>query len=135
MRRDDGVGPWLAAGLSERGRRTAMSARDGAAVATLLDGRVAGVVLDATRGAGAPGAVTALDLRHLVLRPDRSPASTHLLGLAEGIELLRALGALPLRLLFFGVEGADFGRGEGLTPRVETAAEALLPRLLRLQAG
>jgi hydrogenase maturation protease len=135
LRRDDGVGPWLAAALARRGCATAVAARDGAAVAALLDGKRAAAIVDATRGAGAPGTLTALDLWCGDLRDGLSPASTHLVGLTQGVALLRALGTLPRPLLFFGIEGADFGWGEGLTPAVEAAARALLPRLVQLQVA
>jgi hydrogenase maturation protease len=128
-RRDDGVGPWLAEALSQRGCNTAHVARDGAALATLLDGQPAAILLDATNGAGEPGTLTMLDLRQVCLPVGLSPVSTHIVGLAEGVEMLRALEALPSRLRFVGIEGEDFGYGDGLTPKVEGAARALLPRL------
>jgi hydrogenase maturation protease len=48
-------------------------------------------------------------------------SSTHAIGIADTIELARALGRLPSRVLVYGVEGADFGTGHGLTPAVEAA--------------
>ena len=134
-RRDDGVGPWLAAALARAGCPTGAVARDGAALAALLDGFGAAVVLDATQGAGAPGTLTALDLSGGGRLPVPVPDSTHLIGLGQGLALLDALGALPRRLLFFGIEGADFGWGEGLSPPVAAAARALLPRLVQLEAA
>ena len=128
-RRDDGVGPWLAEALSQRGCNTAQVARDGAALAALLDGRPAAILMDATRGAGEPGTLTMLDLRQVCLPVGLAPASSHLVGCAAGVEMLRALEALPSRLRFVGIEGADFDYGDRLTPRVEAAAHALLPRL------
>ncbi len=69
-------------------------------------------------------------------RAARSPprvfrGSTHALGLGEAIELARALGRLPGRLLVYGVEGADFGTGEGLSPAVTAALGPLADELLR----
>jgi hydrogenase maturation protease len=41
------------------------------------------------------------------------------------VELARALGRLPPRLVFFGIEGACFDAGETLTPAVAAAVEQL----------
>jgi hydrogenase maturation protease len=48
-------------------------------------------------------------------------ASTHHLGLADAVELARALGRLPERLVVVGIEGRSFDAGEGLSPDVEAA--------------
>ena len=50
-------------------------------------------------------------------------ASTHHFGLAEAVELARAVGQLPERLVVFGIEGASFGRGRG--PRAPAVADAV----------
>ncbi len=65
------------------------------------------IIIDAVRGAGAPGTV-----RRISLRPRHDPSvpetvralSSHGIDLPELIDLAEALGALPRRLLLFGVE-------------------------------
>jgi hydrogenase maturation protease len=128
-RGDDGVGPWLAAALAARGRETATRPADGAEIAALLAGRPAAVLLDATRGGGPPGTLTILDLARTPLPAGLAPPSSHLIGLAEGVEIARALGDLPTRLAFFGIEGRDFALGADLSPPVDVAARTLLERL------
>lgn len=128
MRRDDGVGPWLVRALRARGFR-ADHARDGAALIALIEGRPAVTLLDATRGAGPPGTMTRSDLAVEAVPPTSRGASSHLFGLAQGVETARALGALPPTTLFYGVEGAAFGFGEALSAPVAAAAEALLAEL------
>ncbi|MGE5812871.1 MAG: peptidase M52, partial [Acidobacteriota bacterium] len=49
--------------------------------------------------------------------------SSHQLGVVEAIELGRAMKRLPARMSFIGIEGIDFGQGEGLTSAVEDALE------------
>lgn len=49
--------------------------------------------------------------------------SSHQLGAVEAIELGRAMNRLPPRMTFIGIEAADFGEGEGLTPEVERSLE------------
>jgi hydrogenase maturation protease len=48
--------------------------------------------------------------------------STHAFGVAEAVEMDRALGGLPRRLTIYGIEGANFAAGEELTAEVESAA-------------
>lgn len=47
--------------------------------------------------------------------------STHALGLAEAVELGRALGRLPPTLTVFGIEGTTFTAGATPTPAVLAA--------------
>ncbi|HZS29906.1 MAG TPA: hydrogenase maturation protease [Gaiellaceae bacterium] len=57
-------------------------------------------------------------------------SSTHAIGLAETIELARALGKLPARLVVYGIEGAAFESGASLTPAVEDAVGKLVDTIL-----
>jgi hydrogenase maturation protease len=56
---------------------------------------------------------------------------THTFGLADVIELARALDGLPSRLAGYGVEGAAFEFGTGLSPDVESAVQSVTSQLLR----
>jgi hydrogenase maturation protease len=47
----------------------------------------------------------------------------------EAVQLARALGRLPGRLLVIGIEGKRFDSGAGLSPEVERAAERLADEL------
>jgi hydrogenase maturation protease len=58
------------------------------------------------------------------LAPVRT-TSSHGLGLGEAVELARALGRLPSRLVVYAVEGADSSTGPGLSPAIATAVEPL----------
>ncbi|HEX2797638.1 MAG TPA: hypothetical protein VHN38_11175, partial [Immundisolibacter sp.] len=55
--------------------------------------------------------------------------SVHLL-LGAFPEADRAAHVTPARLQVYGIEGADFGSGEGLSPAVAAAAGALVEELL-----
>jgi hydrogenase maturation protease len=79
-------------------------------------------LVDAVSSGAAPGTVHRLDASEHELPAELFRASTHHLGLAEAVELARALGRLPVRTIFYGIEGASFDAGEGLTPEVEAAA-------------
>jgi hydrogenase maturation protease len=56
--------------------------------------------------------------------------SSHGLGLAEAIEVARALGRLPRRLRIYGIEGRNFGFGPNLvheeTPGIADATDRIL---------
>jgi hydrogenase maturation protease len=135
-----GVGnPWRgddAAGLEVarrvRGRSPGLETRelegDAAALLELWSGHAGVAIVDAARTGSPPGTVRRF-------RADREPlpvqlrSSTHAFGVADAIELGRALGRLPPRLDVFAVEGAEFGLGAGLSPAVRHGVETLAARL------
>jgi hydrogenase maturation protease len=86
------------------------------------------LVVDAVSSGAEPGTVHRLDAAS-PLPAALFRGSTHALGVAEAVELGRALGRLPSRLAVYGVEGERFEAGEGLTPAVERAAEQLAAEL------
>lgn len=140
-RRDDGAGPAVTRRLRVQlgdGEPACRSPEAEGLVVRELEGEAtelmaawegAGTVLviDAVQvgaGDGAPGRVCRFDAVASPLPAIFSPAaSSHGLGLAEAVELSRRLGTLPPRLVVYGIEGEDFGPGEGLTPAVAAAVE------------
>jgi hydrogenase maturation protease len=58
-------------------------------------------------------------------------ASTHHFGLADAVELARALGRLPGRTIVYGIEGEDFDAGAVLTPEVATAVPEVAASIRR----
>jgi len=95
-----------------------------------FDGADAAVVVDALEPAGAPGAVRRLDASDAALESRSLRSSTHAFGVADTIELARALGRLPRRTVVFGVEGADFTAGFGLSVPVREALGAAAAAIL-----
>jgi hydrogenase maturation protease len=91
------------------------------------EGAEEAIVVDAVRSGAPPGTVHRLDARRRPL-PSRllRSASTHALGVAEAVELGRALDRLPPRLLVYGIEGRAFEAGAGLAPAVERAVERVV---------
>ena len=85
------------------------------------------VVIDAVRSGAPPGTVHRFDASRSPLPAAllRSSTSTHAVGLAEAIELGRALARLPPRLIVYGIEGERFDAGAGLTPAVAAAVGAV----------
>jgi hydrogenase maturation protease len=105
---------------------------DPSALIELLDGAEEAIVIDAVRSGAPPGTVRRIDAGEQPLPADvRSSASTHLVSLAEAIELARALGRLPPRLTVYGIEGERFDTGAPVSEPV-TAAITDIVRALRV---
>lgn len=88
------------------------------------------VVIDASAPGSKPGTVRRLDAIADPLPSDLRAASTHALGVAEAVELARALDRLPARLVVYGIEGERFDAGAPLTPAVGAAVEAVARQVL-----
>lgn len=56
-------------------------------------------------------------------------SSTHALGVAAALDLARALGQLPPRLIVYDVEGRSFTVGAELASEVERAIQQVLEHL------
>jgi hydrogenase maturation protease len=121
-RRDDGAGLEVA-------RRLGGVQLSGEPIGLIevLDGEDEVVLVDAVRSGADPGTVHVFEAGAEPLPATLFGAtSTHTLGLAEAVELARSLGRLPRRVLVYGIEGADFAFGKGLTPPVAGAAAAVI---------
>ena len=83
------------------------------------------IVVDAISSGRPPGTVRLIwlgaDASTAAAAAAPNASSTHGLGFAQAYRLAGSLGVLPARVALVGVEGADFSRGEGLTPEVEAA--------------
>ncbi|MFD8236657.1 hydrogenase maturation protease [Streptomyces sp. NPDC059696] len=133
FRRDDGVGPAVAALLRERAENpafvpdTVVSDCDGdpARLIALWEGARLAVVVDAAQAhPGAAGRIHRIELDAERLGQP-STTSSHGLGLGEAVDLARVLGRLPERLVVYAVEGSDACVGTGLTPAVADVVEPL----------
>ena len=131
-RRDDAAGLEVARRLDrELPRGVRVLEREGEPTG-LLDawqGEREVVLVDAVSSGAKPGTVHRLDAIAAPLPAELFRASTHHMSVADAVELGRALGRLPERLELYGIEGADFGAGSGLTPEVEHAVERLAAEL------
>jgi hydrogenase maturation protease len=120
-RRDDAAGLHVAARVAEyalQGVNTVYCEGDPLVLMDLWHGADQVVIVDATVTGVRPGTIRRLEIMDCALTPEGFVASTHFLGLAQVIDLARALGRLPRKLVAYGLEGADFLVGEGLSPEV-----------------
>jgi hydrogenase maturation protease len=88
-------------------------------------------IVDAVSAGAPPGSWQRYDASTTAL-PLAAPASTHGLGLAEAIELGRALGCIPACLLVYGIEGGGYELGAPLCLEVAQAAEEVARELCRV---
>jgi hydrogenase maturation protease len=87
------------------------------------EGAESALVVDAVDSGAEPGTLWRFDASEEPVPARAFRSSTHALGVGDAIELARALGRLPRRIVVYGVEGAEFAAGEGLTPPVAAAVE------------
>lgn len=135
-RRDDGAASAVLAALASRwgdDPRVRLVELDGesARMMQAWEGSDAVWIVDAVRSGRPSGSVHEVDARHLADLDDTGKrlGGGHLMGLGEAVELARALDRLPAELRILGIEGDDFGDGEGLsagaTEGVARAVEVL----------
>jgi hydrogenase maturation protease len=132
-RRDDGAGPFVARMLKRKNlREIRVEYECGEATALMESWRRANTVilLDAVRPGTSPGRVYRVNASNQPLPACFCGSSTHELGVAEAVELARALECLPSRLLVYGIEGKDFAQGKGLSLEVEMAAGKVIEMVM-----
>jgi len=87
----------------------------------------AAVLVDTIRSGAPPGTIQRFDATSAPIPAQlQSSCSTHAFGLAEAIELARALHRLPERVVLIGIEGRRFDAGLGLSEEVRAMVGRLL---------
>jgi len=125
MRADDAAGVLVARRLrSCPGVEICEQSGEATALLEALRGRAAALIVDAAAGTR-PGRLHRLDAAAQPLPQGLFGCSTHGFGVAEGIELARALGALPPVCVVYALEGGCFDTGAPMSDAVARA----LPRL------
>jgi hydrogenase maturation protease len=123
-RGDDAAGLIVARRLKERLADSAIvieQSGDGAALMEAWRSAETVTIIDAVMSGAAPGTIHRFDANAQPLPKDAFRLSTHAFGVAEAIELARALGELPRGLMVYGIEGKNFTVGIGISPEVEKA--------------
>jgi hydrogenase maturation protease len=98
------------------------------------DGADAAFVVDAVSSGAEPGTVHRFDATSEPLPSREFRSSTHALGIGETVELARAIGRLPARVVVFGVEGKSFGSGTELSVPAQAGVERAVELVLE-EAG
>ena len=136
LRGDDGAGIAVARRLRDCSRTFGLDVREQRGEPSDLletwQHADAVVLVDTMHSGAPPGTLRRFDASSAPLpAPLHGSSSTHALGLSEAIELGRALGRLPARVIVYAVEGHMFGAGQALSPKVETALAPLAAAVLR----
>ena len=132
-RRDDGAGLAVAERLRGRlpgGVELVECEQEPSRLIDECDGAAAALVVDAVESGAAPGTLHRFDASAHPVPARLFRSSTHAFGVGEAIELARALGRLPARVIVYGIEGATFAAGEGLTEPVAAAVERVADAVL-----
>ena len=132
-RGDDAVGLVVARRLQEDPCLDVVTIRpttgEGTALLALWQDTDAVVLVDAMWTGARPGTVQRFEVSTQPLPAIFSRLSTHAFGVAEAIELARALRQLPPVLVVYGVEGATFETGAGLSAAVTAALPQAIVRV------
>ena len=132
-RGDDGVGVEVLArleGAVPAGvRLVRLSGADPSQIMEAWNGAARVFVVDAIVSGAPAGTVRRFDAAAGPLPAEVHLASTHVLGAGAAVELARVLGRLPASLTVYGVEGASFTVGTGLTPAVAAGAAQAAARI------
>jgi hydrogenase maturation protease len=133
FRRDDGVGRMVAGCVRARAGdslRVLEESGEGAGLMSAWEGADVVFIIDAVSTGAEPGTIYHIETALQPLPAIFLHYSSHAFGVAEAVELARTLGTLPPRVVVYGVEGASFEQGTGLTPEVEDAAHHVVRSLL-----
>ena len=104
---------------------------EGAALLDAWRGWQQVVLIDALRSGAPPGTIQRFDASASALPASLFAASSHAFGVAQAVELARALGELPRQMIVYGIEGLRFSAGVGLTPAVEQSAREVARMIAR----
>ena len=133
-RHDDAVGLVVAERLAESVDSSTVNVVTASGEGTDLMDRWRGagtvVIVDAVASeADPPGTIYRWQAHDTPIPAEIFPQSTHLFSLPQAIELARVFGELPPRLIVFGVVGADFHMGEGLSASVADSIDDVVRRI------
>jgi len=130
-RADDGVGPLMAERLAAdpvfmaNGITVQPHSGEGASLIHVWEGLDRVVIVDAMKSGAPLGSIHRFEPISDVLKHGVFRYSSHLFGLAEAVEMSRALGSLPKSMIIYGIEGQEFTFGANLSPEVEKALPEL----------
>jgi hydrogenase maturation protease len=144
LRGDDGAGLEVVRRLRRRAEAAGIRVREfegeGIGLLHVWQDARAVVLVDSVRSGAVPGTIQRIEVTdHPLPIGLRNSSSTHAVGVGEAIELARALGRLPSRLVIYGVEGGEFETGAelsaGVAAIVDSVADAVLHEASALDAA
>ncbi|MFZ3034271.1 MAG: hydrogenase maturation protease [Parvibaculum sp.] len=86
-------------------------------------------LVDACVSGGGAGTIQRFDAVQSPLPEQFDAISTHGFGVSAAIELARAIGNLPRRLIVYGIEASEFEPGTPLSTSAQRAAQEVAGRI------
>lgn len=133
FRGDDAAGVLAARLLKKSGLDSTTVMEHSGEAASLIDtwkGANAVILIDAVSSGAPPGTIHRFEPISNPLPAQIFQSSTHAFSLPQAIEMARALGNLPPRLMAFGIEGRNFQAGAELSPEVSAALPEVVKQIL-----
>jgi hydrogenase maturation protease len=134
LRGDDGAGVAVAERLSDRvppGVEVVSCDEEPSRLMDAWEGADSVVLVDTVSSSAPAGTLHRFEAGDEAIPARPFGSSTHAIGIAETIELARALGRLPRRVRVYGIEAGGFTTGAELTSAVEAAVASLVAAVLR----
>jgi hydrogenase maturation protease len=97
----------------------------------LMKGASVVILIDAARGGKTPGSVYRLDASVSPIGAQVFPRSSHAIGVAEAIELARAMDVLPATVIVYGVEVGNTEVGQPLSPPMGEALDHVVKQIIQ----
>ena len=133
MRGDDAAGVAVAEQLRPRvaaGVEIVSCNEEPSRLMEAWEGAESVLLFDTVTSGAPPGTLHRFDAGEEAVPARTFRSSTHAIGIADTIELARALGRLPRRVRVYGIEAGGFATGSELTPEVESAVAFLVKDVL-----
>lgn len=133
-RSDDAAGVIAARRLRQAGIDPSLVVEhsgEGASLMEVWKGADAVILIDAVSSGRPPGEVLRLEPINTPLPTQMFQSSSHAFSIPHAIEMARALGQLPARLIVFGIEGSNFHAGTELSREVSAAMPGLVQSVIK----
>ena len=131
---DDGIGHHIAQRIRTLNPPNVTVLEESGEAANLMDAWSDAdvvVIIDAMYSGRTLGMVRRFDASNTPLPKEfYSHFSTHSFGIADSLELARALGLLPTKVIVYGIEGKNFETGQGLSPEVDQSTDIVVEQIL-----
>jgi hydrogenase maturation protease len=135
-RGDDGAGLAAASLLRERldrerGIRVIEHWGEATGLIAAMEGWDQVLMIDASMSGARPGSYRIFEAGETALPSDLAEMSSHGFGVAQAIELARALGTLPAHCRVYAIEGEAFDTGAPLSDAVGIAVDNVIDEIVR----
>lgn len=120
-RADDAAGIHVARKIARRklpGVLVLEHSGEGTSLMEIWKGAESVILVDSIRSGAAPGTIRRFDVSSETFLASTFGASSHMLGVAEAIEMSRALHQLPKKMIVYGIEAKSFNPGSTISAEV-----------------